>query len=252
MSIICSQKKSLEGIPKHIAIIMDGNGRWAKKRFLPRVAGHVKGVDVVRKTVESCKNMGVQALTLFAFSSENWRRPQDEVSFLMKLFLKALDAEVQRLHQEGIQLRVIGDTSKFSPDLVQVIQKAQTVTAGNKEFILSIAANYGGRWDVVQAANRLRQMPDTSNNPWTEDDLLPHLALSDLPDPDLFIRTGGELRISNFLLWQLAYAELYFTDTLWPDFDSISLNLAIDSFRKRERRFGHTTEQLNGLTGATN
>jgi undecaprenyl diphosphate synthase len=231
-------------VPRHVAIIMDGNGRWAKHRFLPRVAGHRKGVDAVRSTVQGCAERGVEALTLFAFSSENWRRPAEEVSLLMQLFVSALQQEVERLHKNGIRFRVIGDLSRFDPALVELIAKAQQLTAGNSGLTLTVAANYGGRWDIMQAVNRLRAEHGGSSAPWTETQLQAHLALSDLPEPDLFIRTGGEQRVSNFLLWQLAYTEFYFTDTLWPDFDAQALDQAIVSYQQRERRFGRTSEQV--------
>ncbi len=230
-------------VPVHIAVIMDGNGRWARRRYLPRVAGHRQGVDAVRNTVRACAERGVSALTLFAFSSENWRRPAEEVSLLMQLFSNALQREVRQLHENGIRFRVIGDLSRFDPKLVQLIESAQALTATNTRLTLTVASNYGGRWDMLQAMNRLRKEPD-SGRPWNEDDLKRHLSLGDMPEPDLFIRTGGEQRISNFLLWQLAYTELYFTDTLWPDFDGEALDRAIQSYRLRERRFGRTSEQL--------
>lgn len=223
---------------------MDGNGRWAKRRFLPRVAGHRKGIDAVRSIVRECAARGVGALTLFAFSSENWRRPADEVSLLMQLFVSSLQQEVERLHKNGIRFRVIGDISRFDKILVNLIEKAQDMTASNSGMMLTIAANYGGRWDIMQAVNRLRASSAAVDEPWTESQLTPYLALGDLPEPDLFIRTGGEQRISNFLLWQLAYSELYFTDTLWPDFDAAALDQAVDSFRRRERRFGRTSDQV--------
>jgi len=230
-------------MPRHVAIIMDGNGRWAKQHFLPRVAGHRRGVDAVRNTVQGCAERGIEALTLFAFSSENWRRPAEEVSLLMQLFVSALQQEVERLHQNGLRFRVIGDLSRFDPQLVELISNAQRRTAGNPGLTLTVAANYGGRWDIMQAVNRLRTGHD-GREPWTEAQLQSHLALNDLPEPDLFIRTGGQQRVSNFLLWQMAYTEFYFTDTLWPDFDAQSLDLAIASYRQRERRFGRTSEQV--------
>lgn len=223
---------------------MDGNGRWAKRRFLPRVAGHRKGVEAVRSAVQGCAERGVEALTLFAFSSENWRRPAEEVSLLMQLFVSALQQEVERLHQNGIRFRVIGDLSRFDPLLIELIANAQRLTAGNSGLTLTVAANYGGRWDIMQAVNRLRTEHGSGREPWTETQLQAYLALSDLPEPDLFIRTGGEQRVSNFLLWQLAYTEFYFTDTLWPDFDAQALDQAIASYHQRERRFGRTSEQL--------
>jgi len=231
-------------VPRHVAIIMDGNGRWAKQRFLPRVAGHRKGVEAVRRAVQGCAERGVEALTLFAFSSENWRRPVEEVSLLMQLFVSTLQQEVERLHKNEIRFRVIGDLSRFDPLLVKLITNAQQQTAGNSGLTLTVAANYGGRWDIMQAVNRLRAQAGGQGESWTEAQLQAHLALSDLPEPDLFIRTGGEQRVSNFLIWQLAYTELYFTDTLWPDFDAQALDQAIASYRQRERRFGRTSEQL--------
>jgi undecaprenyl diphosphate synthase len=231
-------------VPKHVAVIMDGNGRWAKKRFLPRVAGHVKGVELVREMVRSCLEQGVQYLTLFAFSSENWRRPQEEVTLLMQLFVKALEQEVEKLDRNGVRLRVIGDLSRFEQGLQDLIRKAEERTAVNTRLDLTIAANYGGRWDIMQAVNRMvAAQPDKSDG-WQEADLEPYLSMHFAPEPDLFIRTGGEERISNFLLWQLAYTELYFTPTLWPDFDAAEFGKAIASFQQRERRFGRTSEQL--------
>ncbi|WP_434516084.1 polyprenyl diphosphate synthase [Dechloromonas sp. ARDL1] len=231
-------------VPRHVAVIMDGNGRWAKKRFLPRVAGHVKGVELVREMVRSCLEQGVQYLTLFAFSSENWRRPQEEVTLLMQLFVKALEQEVEKLDRNGVRLRVIGDLSRFEPRLQDLIRKAEEQTAANTRLDLTIAANYGGRWDIMQAVNKMvAAQPDKSGG-WQEADLEPYLSMHFAPEPDLFIRTGGEERISNFLLWQLAYTELYFTPTLWPDFDAAEFGKAIASFQQRERRFGRTSEQL--------
>ena len=231
-------------IPRHVAIIMDGNGRWAKKRFLPRVAGHKRGVETVRAAIRACVDRGVEYLTLFAFSSENWRRPPDEVAFLMQLFMHVLEQEVSKLHENGIRFKVIGDLSKFEPKIVDFIRNGEALTAENTRFTLTIAANYGGRWDILQAVHRmLEQRPELANH-FDEHDLMPYFALNYAPEPDLFIRTGGEKRISNFLLWQLAYTELYFTDTLWPDFDAHALDLAIKSYQHRERRFGRTSEQL--------
>jgi len=236
-------------MPRHIAIIMDGNGRWARSRFLPRVAGHRRGVETVREIVRACGERGVEYLTLFAFSSENWRRPAEEVSFLMQLFMRALEQEVGKLHESGIRLRVIGDLSRFEPALVALIRDAEARTAGNSRLTLTIAANYGGRWDILQAANRmLAEQPEMALG-FSERDLAPYLSMHYAPEPDLFIRTGGEQRVSNFLLWQLAYSELYFTDTLWPDFDARSLDAAIESYRARERRFGRTSEQLAAQAG---
>lgn len=233
----------VSAVPNHIAIIMDGNGRWATKRVLPRVAGHVKGVEAVRSTVEACVERGVEFLTLFAFSSENWRRPADEVSLLMRLFITALDREVSRMHANGIRLKVVGDLSRFEPRLQDMIFQAERRTAANKRLTVTICANYGGRWDMMQGVNKMVALhPDAAT--FTEDQLAPHLAMAYAPEPDLFIRTGGEQRISNFLLWQLAYTELYFTETFWPDFDSKKLDDAITSYQQRERRFGRTSEQL--------
>lgn len=231
-------------MPRHVAIIMDGNGRWAKKRFLPRVAGHQQGVETVRAMVKACIERGIEYLTLFAFSSENWRRPAEEVGFLMNLFVAALEREVGRLHANGVRLRVVGDLSAFEPRLIDLIRRGENVTAENKSLTLTIAANYGGRWDLVQAFNGLTLAYPEKMGSYTETDLAPFLSMSYAPEPDLFIRTGGEQRISNFLLWQLAYSELYFTDKFWPDFDAASLDDAIGSFRQRERRFGRTSEQL--------
>ncbi|HEU0289498.1 MAG TPA: polyprenyl diphosphate synthase [Burkholderiales bacterium] len=236
-------------IPRHVAIIMDGNGRWAKQRYLPRVAGHRRGLESVRTAVRACAERGVEFLTLFAFSSENWRRPADEVSFLMQLFVLALEQEVEKLHENGVRFRAIGDLERFEPKLGRLLQEAEALTAANRGLTLTIAANYGGRWDILQAMNRmLRQRPELVSG-FSERDLAPHLALSYAPEPDLFIRTGGEQRISNFVLWQLAYAELYFTDTLWPDFDAAALDRAIVSYQQRERRFGRTSEQLPADAG---
>lgn len=226
---------------------MDGNGRWATKRFLPRVAGHAKGVEAVRSVVEACVLKGVEFLTLFAFSSENWRRPADEVSVLMRLFVTALEREVAKLHGNSIRLKVVGDLSAFDAKLQVLIQKSVDKTAGNTGLTLTVCANYGGRWDIMQATKKLLcEMPELAANPTliTEDSLSPFLAMAYAPEPDLFIRTGGEKRISNFLLWQLAYSELYFTDLFWPDFDGAALEQAFASYSARERRFGQTSAQL--------
>ena len=231
-------------VPGHIAVIMDGNGRWAKKRFLPRVAGHVKGVELVRELVRVCLERGVGYLTLFAFSSENWRRPLEEVSLLMQLFVKALEQEVERLQRHGVRLRVIGDLSRFEPRLQALIRQAEEATATNTALHLTIAANYGGRWDILQAANRLAVAEPEKIGQWTEADLEPYLSMAFAPEPDLYIRTGGEMRVSNFLLWQMAYTEFYFTPTLWPEFDRVEFDRAIASYQQRERRFGRTSEQL--------
>jgi undecaprenyl diphosphate synthase len=230
-------------VPKHVAIIMDGNGRWATSRYLPRVAGHAKGVETVRKVVKECITRGVGYLTLFAFSSENWRRPADEVSVLMRLFATALEREVDKMHANGIRLRVVGDLSRFDARLLELIAHAEEKTESNSRLTLTICANYGGRWDLMQATNRMvSEHPGRKD--YAESDLAPYLAMAYAPEPDLFIRTGGEQRISNFLLWQLAYTELYFTDIFWPDFDAAALDEAIDSYQQRERRFGRTSAQL--------
>ena len=234
--------------PRHVAIIMDGNGRWARKRLLPRVAGHRKGVDALRGVIRACVERGISHLTVFAFSSENWRRPADEVSLLMDLFMRALESEVAKLHENGIRFRVIGDLTPFAERIRVLIGEAEALTAHNERLTFTVAANYGGRWDVLQAVKKLVSAKIPADE-IVEDDLTRHLSLADLPEPDLFIRTGGEQRISNFLLWQLAYAELYFTDALWPDFDASSLDAAIASYRKRERRFGRTSEQIGKPIG---
>jgi undecaprenyl diphosphate synthase len=234
-------------VPRHVAIIMDGNGRWAKRRHLPRVAGHRKGVEAVRGCVRAAIERGVEFLTLFAFSSENWRRPADEVSILMELFLRALEQEVAKLHDNRIRLRVVGDVSRFTPRIRELIASGESLTSGNSRLTLTIAANYGGRWDIGQAARRyFLAHPEAlnGNGELASEAFEPYLAMAYAPEPDLFIRTGGEQRVSNFLLWQLAYTELYFTDLLWPDFDAAALDAAIASYRLRERRFGRTSEQL--------
>ena len=236
-------------VPRHVAIIMDGNGRWAKKRFLPRVGGHRRGVEAVREVVKACIKKGVGYLTLFAFSSENWRRPPEEVSFLMQLFLRSLEQEVGKLHENGVRFKVVGDLAAFDPAIVELIRRAEELTQGNDRLTLTIAANYGGRWDILQAANRAREADPAA--PITEERLAEHLSMAYAPEPDLFIRTGGEQRVSNFLLWQLAYTELYFTEALWPDFGADALEAAFASYRRRERRFGRTSEQLEQPQAAT-
>ena len=229
---------------------MDGNGRWAKQRLLPRVAGHRKGVEAVRATVRGCIERGVEYLTLFAFSSENWRRPPDEVSILMQLFIRALEQEVAKLHDNGIRFRVIGDTGRFEPKIRELIASGEALTERNSRLMLTVAANYGGRWDIAQAvAKLLAAHPDAARG-FTPETLEPYLSMSYAPEPDLFIRTGGEQRVSNFLLWQLAYAELYFSDLLWPDFDADALDAAIASYAQRERRFGRTGEQVESARQA--
>jgi len=234
-------------LPRHVAIIMDGNGRWAQRRQMPRHAGHRAGVGSVRTAVEECARRGIEVLTLFAFSSENWRRPQQEVGLLMDLFMTALRREAKRLRRNGVRLRVIGDRGAFPPKLQQQIAEAERLTAEGDGLILQVAANYGGRWDIAQAARRLAEQVQAGTlAPAAIDEALlaSRLSCADLPDPDLFIRTGGEQRLSNFLLWQSAYAELYFTDTLWPDFDAESLAQALADFAGRQRRFGRTGEQV--------
>lgn len=232
-------------VPDHVAIIMDGNGRWARRRRLPRIAGHKRGVEAVRATVKACAERGVRFLTLFAFSSENWRRPPEEVSLLMQLFSGALTNEVAKLDRNGIRLRVVGDLSRFDPRIRELIEKGERSTAHNQRLTLTIAANYGGRWDILQALSRLvQERPELSRAAISEEALAPYLSMHYAPEPDLFIRTGGEQRLSNFLLWQVAYTELYFTDTLWPDFDAAALDRAIESYRQRERRFGRTSDQV--------
>jgi undecaprenyl diphosphate synthase len=232
-------------VPCHVAIIMDGNGRWARQRRLPRIAGHKRGVEAVRATVKACAERGVRFLTLFAFSSENWRRPAEEVSLLMQLFRGALTHEVAKLDRNGIRLRVVGDLSRFDSRIRDLVAEGERRTANNQRLTLTIAANYGGRWDILQALSRLtREHPETAADGVSEEALAPYLTMSYAPEPDLFIRTGGEQRLSNFLLWQLAYTELHFTETLWPDFDAPALDRAIESYRQRERRFGRTSDQV--------
>ncbi|NYT57683.1 di-trans,poly-cis-decaprenylcistransferase [Alcaligenaceae bacterium] len=234
-------------IPQHLAIIMDGNGRWATKRFLPRTAGHMRGVQAVRRVVEACGERGVEYLTLFAFSSENWRRPKEEVSLLMRLFMQTLEKQISKLERQGVRLHIVGDLSPFEPRLQEMIRDAQARTAGNNALHLTIAANYGGRWDILQALRKLMAAkPELASQPdaIAESELAPYLSMAYAPEPDLFIRTGGEQRISNFLIWQLAYTELYFSDDFWPDFGAKELDAAFEWYRTRERRFGRTSAQL--------
>jgi undecaprenyl diphosphate synthase len=240
-------------IPRHVAVIMDGNGRWAKRRHLPRFAGHQRGVEAVRAAVKSCVDRGIEFLTLFAFSSGNWRRPAEEVALLMELFTGALTKEVAKMHRNQVRLRVVGDLGRFDSRIQTLIAEAEATTAANSRLTLTIAANYGGRWDMLQALGRLlKDRPQLAGGKLEEADLAPYLSMNYAPEPDLFIRTGGEHRISNFLLWQLAYTELYFTDDLWPDFDGQSLDVAIEWYRGRERRFGRTSEQVEaGKRGVT-
>jgi undecaprenyl diphosphate synthase len=240
-------------IPTHVAIVMDGNGRWAHARLLPRTAGHAKGVQSVRRAVETCGAAGVKYLTLFAFSSENWRRPADEVSLLMRLFVQALEREVARLQEQGVRLHVVGDLSAFEPKLQELIAQAQEKTAHNDKLHLTIAANYGGRWDILQATRALlRARPELAADPsgLDETSLAPYLSMAWAPEPDLFIRTGGEQRISNFLIWQMAYTELYFTECYWPDFGEEELHKSFEWYRTRERRFGRTSAQVHAIAAS--
>lgn len=240
-------------LPRHVAIIMDGNGRWAKKRFLPRAAGHKAGVDTVKKIVETSAELGIEAITLFAFSSENWQRPKKEVSTLMDLFVSSLEREVQQLHKNGIRLQFIGDRSEFNQKLQARIAESEELTKNNQGLRLVIAANYGGKWDISQAMQKLAiqvQNGEIKAGEISPDDIQKYLCLGDLPEPDFFIRTSGEHRISNFMIWQLAYTELYFTDTLWPDFDRNEYIKALQSFADRERRFGQTGEQVAKFNNA--
>ncbi|MFI8479719.1 polyprenyl diphosphate synthase [Pseudomonas sp. NPDC078700] len=239
-------------VPRHVAVIMDGNNRWAKKRLLPGVAGHKAGVDAVRAVIEVCAEAGVEVLTLFAFSSENWQRPADEVGALMELFMSALRRETRKLNDNDISLRIIGDRSRFHPELQTAMREAEAQTAGEKRFILQIAANYGGQWDIAQAAQRLAR--EVQGGHLQPNDITPQLlqsclATGDLPLPDLCIRTGGEHRISNFLLWQLAYSELYFTDLFWPDFKHDAMRKALADYATRQRRFGKTSAQVESEAG---
>ncbi|RMW95468.1 di-trans,poly-cis-decaprenylcistransferase [Allofranklinella schreckenbergeri] len=235
---------ALAPLPHHVAIVMDGNGRWAQKRLLPRLAGHKKGVEALRRCVQLCGERGVRVLTVFAFSSENWRRPPEEVSGLMGLMLSALAREVSGLKAHGVRLHCVGERAPLAEKVRQGLEQAERETAGNDGLILNVCFNYGGRWDIAQAAERARQQ--SPHAPITEQTLAAHTALAHVPDPDLLIRTGGERRISNFLLWQLAYAELYFSDTLWPDFDAADLDAALRDYAQRQRRFGKTGEQVTG------
>lgn len=240
-------------IPKHVAIIMDGNGRWAQKRGFPRISGHKAGVETVRAVITTCVEKGIEVVTLFAFSSENWRRPEKEVTLLMGLFLMALQREVKKLHKNGVRLKIVGDVSAFDDKIQKNIIKAEELTKDNKKLVLNIAANYGGQWDITQSVKSLATKVEAGElkaNEITPELISQNLSMSDLPEPDLFIRTGGEQRISNFLIWQLAYSELYFTDTLWPDFDKQAFEEALKSFAGRQRRFGHTGEQIEKMKNA--
>lgn len=237
-----------QSLPRHVAVIMDGNGRWALQRGLPRVAGHRKGVERVRALVMACAKRRVECLTLFAFSSENWRRPEPEVSMLMELFLRALDSEIDKLHEQNVRFRVIGNIRQFGARIASRISRAEELTDENVGMTLTVAANYGGRWDIAQACARLAALAASGKiqpQEITPELLEPLLSTDGLPDPDLFIRSGGEQRVSNFLLWQLAYTELYFTSVLWPDFDDKEFDAALRSFAGRQRRFGLTGEQVD-------
>ena len=238
-------------VPRHIAIVMDGNGRWAERRHRPRSFGHREGQKTVRSTIEFCLRRGIDALTLFAFSSENWNRPQSEVGALMQLFLKALDREVDELHQNNVRIAFVGDLGAFSPELSERMRGAMQRTASNTALRLHIAVNYGGRWDIAEAARRAAT--DVAEGRLRAEDiseqtLAPFFTLADAPPVDLFIRTGGEMRISNFLLWQIAYAELYFTDALWPDVDADVLGGALAEYARRERRYGLTSSQIKAAS----
>ncbi|GEM74073.1 isoprenyl transferase [Vibrio sagamiensis] len=242
-----------DSLPKHIAIIMDGNGRWAKSKGKPRVFGHKKGVNAVRKTVSTASKLGIRAMTLFAFSSENWRRPEEEVGLLMELFITVLSSEVKKLHKNNLQLRVIGDISRFSGRLQRKISEAEALTANNTGMVINVAANYGGKWDIMQATRALAsrvQSGEISSEDIDEELITQNLTMADLPEVDLLIRTSGECRISNFMLWQMAYAEMYFTSEYWPDFDEDSLVEAVTWFINRERRFGCTGEQVKAFMAA--
>ena len=230
----------MSSVPHHIAIVMDGNGRWAKRRFMPRIAGHKQGVDSLRRCVKACAERGVGVLTVFAFSSENWSRPADEVSGRMELMALALGREVPRLQADGVRLYFVGERRGLSDKVSAGLAQAEAATAHNQRLVLNVCFNYGGRWDIAQAAAQLA----ARGEPITEASLNGAMAMSHVPDPDLLVRTGGEQRISNFLLWQAAYSELHFSDALWPDFDEAALDVAIAAFQKRERRFGQTSEQL--------
>lgn len=242
-----------EGLPRHVAMIMDGNGRWAERQGKPRIFGHRAGVETVRGIVKQAGQLGIEVITLFAFSSENWRRPHKEVSLLMELFLLALEKEVKKLHRNNVQLRIIGDVSTFPEKIRKRIDDAMFLTQNNTGLVLNIAANYGGQWDISQAVQQLASR--VQNGELQPAEITPQLiseqlSLHDLPEPDLFIRTGGEQRISNFLIWQLAYTELYFTPVLWPDFNQDEFSKALISFSNRQRRFGRTGEQVESLRNA--
>jgi undecaprenyl diphosphate synthase len=237
-----------EIVPGHVAVVMDGNGRWARKRGLPRIAGHRRGVEAVRELVRTCGRRGISYLTLFAFSSENWRRPRAEVEFLVELLVSTLETEIRRLHEGGVNLKIIGDLERFGSRVKLLVKNAQQLTSANNKLNLTVAMNYGGRWDVTQAVRRIAEdvAGGTLSSSQIDENLVDrYLSTSGIPEPDLFIRTGGEARISNFLLWQLAYTELFFTDVLWPDFNELEFDAALRSFAGRERRFGQTGEQVS-------
>jgi undecaprenyl diphosphate synthase len=244
---------SASQLPRHLAVIMDGNGRWAGQRSMPRIAGHKAGVDAVREIVKACATKKIEVLTLFAFSSENWRRPTQEVNYLMNLFLTALKREAKKLHKQNIKLSIIGAREGLDEKLQQQIAAAESLTSQNTGLHLIIAANYGGHWDLVRAIQKIAvkvEQGQLQSHEISSDLVQAHLSLANLPEPDLFIRTSGEQRISNFMLWELAYTELYFTDVLWPDFSIEELEKALAFFAKRERRFGFTSEQLREETHA--
>ena len=230
-------------VPRHIAIVMDGNGRWANKRYLPRIAGHKQGVDALSRCVKACLERGIGVLTVFAFSSENWNRPSEEVSGLMDLLVMALTKQLPGLNANGVRLHFVGERKRFSEKVNSALIQSELCTAGNQSLIFNVCFNYGGRWDIAQAAQKLASRGEAI----TELSLGRAMALAHVPDPDLLIRTGGELRLSNFLLWQAAYSELYFSDRLWPEFDEAALDKAIAAFSARERRFGQTPEQVSGI-----
>ncbi|MDI1245166.1 MAG: polyprenyl diphosphate synthase [Rhodoferax sp.] len=233
-----------QSTPHHVAIVMDGNGRWASRRFLPRLAGHKQGVDSLKRCARACDARGIKVLTVFAFSSENWQRPQEEVSGLMDLFALALGREVSQLKADGVQLRFIGERQGLSTRVLKGIEQAEASTADNRKLVLNVCFNYGGRWDIVQAAERAA----AQGLAMTEQNLSQMMALAHVPDPDLVIRTGGEQRISNFLLWQSAYSEFFFSDKLWPDFDEVALDQAIEAYTFRERRFGKVADQSDAAS----
>lgn len=240
MKTSATTQNAWEYMPRHIAVIMDGNGRWAKQRLLPRTAGHKKGVDAARTLITRVGELGISHLTLFAFSSENWARPADEVSSLMELFTLSLTREATKLHANDVKLSFVGDRARFGARLQQQMHEVEALTAHNKRLSLQVAVNYGGRWDIAQAARKAQE----AGLAVTEESIHQHMSLAGLPEPELLIRTGGECRLSNFLLWQCAYSELYFSEVLWPDFDERELDTALEWFSQRERRFGRTSEQV--------